>query len=140
MILLDSSILVAAIADDHRNHDSVTEALRRDEETLVYDHSFLEAYRVLTFPNLERGGFARTGTHTVQSLRGISQYSRILSLTADDRLQGLTQFAARNVISARIYDAMIGHAGIVHGVRRIMTLNGKNFRSLFPALEIIEPV
>jgi predicted nucleic acid-binding protein len=140
MILLDSSILVAAIADDHKNHEAVTRALEIDDETLVYDHSLLESYRVLTFPNLEQGGFARTGDDTVQSLLNISQHSRLLSLTADDRLKGLAVFAARNVISARIYDAMIGYAGLIHGARRIMTLNGKNFRSLFPELEIIEPL
>jgi predicted nucleic acid-binding protein len=139
MILLDSSILVAAIADDHKDHDAVTKALAVDAITLVYDHSLLEAYRVLTFPNLDRGGFARTPADAVQSLMDISNRSRLLSLTANDRMTGLALFAAQNVISARIYDAMIGYAGILHGAHRIMTLNGKNFRSLFPELAIIEP-
>jgi hypothetical protein len=139
VILLDSSILVASIAIGHVHHDYAKDHVPHYQQKLIYDHSLLEAFRVLTFPNLDRGGFAMPPEICVWALQQMLTDATLIGLSSDDRLRGLANFAAQNVISARIYDAMIGYAGISHGARRIITLNGKNFRSLFPALEIIEP-
>jgi predicted nucleic acid-binding protein len=137
--LLDSSILVAAIAGTHPRHFAVVDAVASQTPIMVYDHSFLEAYRVLTAPSLVHGGFNKPSMETVATLRSMCRAYRIISLTAVERLDALATFANQGVIAARIYDAMIGHAGILHGVQRIMTLNARNFRSLFPHMKIIEP-
>jgi predicted nucleic acid-binding protein len=138
-LLYDSSILVAAIAKDHPRHVACAEILQQSGAALVFDHSLLEAYRVLSAPNAKQGGFDLHPQDVVIALRHITRLHRYISLTTRERLDAMSVYAARNVISAHIYDAMIGYAGILHGARRIMTLNGKNFRSLFPELEIIEP-
>jgi predicted nucleic acid-binding protein len=138
--LLDSSVLVAALAKTHPNSAVISCALADIGAAVVFDHSFLEAYRVLTGQNVERGGFNKPPGETVLGLQRLTRAYRVIGLSPRERIDALSHFAGQNVISARIYDALIGYAGILHGAQRIMTLNGKNFRSLFPALEIIEPV
>jgi predicted nucleic acid-binding protein len=138
-LLYDSSMLIAAIAEDHPRHAICADMLRQSGVALIFDHSLLEAYRVLSAPNATRGGFNLHPQDVVVSLRHTTRLHRYISLTTRERLDVMSIYAARNVISARIYDAMIGYAGLLHGARRVMTLNGKNFRSLFPELEIIEP-
>ncbi len=138
-ILLDSSILVAAIAEIHPQHKPTLDAYNEGAAMMVYDHSLLEAYRVLTYPNVDRGGYNFSPAQTVAAVREITVSCTLVSLTATQRLDALTIFAAAGVVSARIYDAMIGHVGILHGARAIMTLNAKNFQSLFPQMKIIDP-
>jgi predicted nucleic acid-binding protein len=138
--LLDSSVLIAALAKTHPKSALISYALHDVGAAMVFDHSFLEAYRVLTGQNVDRGGFNKPPQETVLGLQRLTRAYRVIGLSPRERIDALSSFSARNVISARIYDAMIGYAGIMHGARRIMTLNGKNFRSLFPELEIIEPL
>jgi predicted nucleic acid-binding protein len=138
-VLLDSSVVVAAIAEDHPSHRVAVAAYNACDAMIIYDHSLLEIYRVLTFPNLLRGGFGFMPDVAIDGLKEIITKTVLISLTAEQRFDALQIYARSNVISSRIYDAMIGHAGILHGATAIMTLNARNFRSLFPTFNIIDP-
>jgi predicted nucleic acid-binding protein len=139
-VLIDSSILVALIADKHPKNTACHKAFKDDERYIFYDHSALEAYRVLTYPNVERGGYNLPAMNVAHTIQDMTQNMTVIGMSSTQRFDVLAKYSERKVISARIYDAMIGYAGIIHGAQRIMTLNGKNFRSLFPELAIIEPV
>jgi predicted nucleic acid-binding protein len=137
--LLDSSILVAAIAEAHPNHMPVVDMYNACGSRMVYDHSLFEAYRVLTFPNRERGGYDLAPLAAANSLKRIADNCMLIGLTPNEKQDALFVYASQGVISARIYDAMIGYAGVVHNADAIITLNARNFRSLFPKLKIIDP-
>jgi predicted nucleic acid-binding protein len=137
--LLDSSILVAAIAEAHPNHVSVVNIYNNCDSRMVYDHSLFEAYRVLTFPNRDRGGYDLSPLDAANSLKQIAENCLLVGLSPREKQDALFAYATQGVISARIYDAVIGFAGLSHGATEIITLNARNFRSLFPALTIIDP-
>jgi predicted nucleic acid-binding protein len=138
--LLDSNILVALIAKDHSRHEACWMAFESSDAFLLCDHSLFEAYKWLTFQNVERNGFGLGAEAAAEAIRSISNHCVIVSLSPAQRLEALSHFAGQGVISARIYDAMIGHTGIVNGATKIITLNSRHFRSLFPNMEIIEPL
>jgi predicted nucleic acid-binding protein len=137
--LIDSSVLIALIAEAHPHNARVIDFLTSVGKAIVYDHSIFETYRVLTYPNQERGGFEFDGAVAFTAIDDAIRHFRLVSLTADEKLKALLHYSTQGVISARIYDALIGFAGVTHGAKSIITLNARNFRSLFPTLKIIDP-
>jgi predicted nucleic acid-binding protein len=137
--LIDSSVLVALIAESHPQNSRVIKFLETVRKGIIYDHSIFETYRVLTYPNRERGGFEFDSVSACKAIEDAIRHFPLVGLTTTEKLQALFHYAGQRVISARMYDALIGFAGVTHGATEIITLNARNFRSLFPKLKIIDP-
>lgn len=128
------------LANEHQGH-AASIALFAPDLTHVYAmaaHSFAETYTTLT----------RTGPHAPYRFTPDEAWLGLASLRASVKLVGLTAaqsldaihgYAVRGGVGARLYDALIGEAAVVHGIGTIVTWNITHMAGLFPRLEVVTP-
>jgi predicted nucleic acid-binding protein len=62
-----------------------------------------------------------------------------LGLTPAQTFEATRRYAASGGIGARLYDALIGEAAVLHGIPDIVTWNTGHMRGLFPNLDVLTP-
>ena len=138
--LLDSNVLVAAVAEDHERHASslalVTAAW--SDRLAVAAHSYIEAFNTLTRRGA-RGRFQRSPDQAWAALSSIVAATRLVGLTPSQTIDGVRFYAAAGGVGARLYDHLIGRAAVVAGARAIVTWNTGHLRSLFPDVPVETP-
>lgn len=138
--LLDSNVLVAALAETHQHHAESMALLVNagSNRFCVAAHSYAEAFTTLT----RQGGaapFRRGPEEVVRALHSVAAATRLIGLTPAQTLEAVGSFAAAGGIGARIYDWLIGQAAVMAGVGAIITWNTGHMRSLFPRFIVLTP-
>lgn len=142
-ILLDTSILVAAMVEAHPAHEQGALWFRRvisgPDKGLVAAHSLAELYSVLTTLPVHPPILPSDAQRLVQ--RNIVEKLELISLSSEDYVQVIGQLAAMGIVGGATYDALILRAAENARVDLVVTLNEKDFRRVYPGLaeKIVAP-
>lgn len=138
--LLDSNVIVAGVAGEHSHHDrSLPVLMAADPKTFaVAGHSYAEAFNTLT----RKSGpapYAWTPARAWAVIDRVGAVTTLVGLTPAQTVDAVKRFAGAGGRGARVYDWLIGTAAVEAGIRRIITWNVTDLRTLFPHLEVIDP-
>ncbi len=142
-VLLDTSVLVAAMVEAHPHHELGFRCLRRvvqgEVNGMIAAHTLAELYAILTtLPVTPRISSADAVT-LIQ--RNVLTYLEVVSLEAHEYMQVLEQLADKGLIGGVTYDAIILQAAKKANVDWVITFNVKDFKRVFPDMvdKIIAP-
>jgi predicted nucleic acid-binding protein len=138
--LLDSNVLVAALAPAHQHHapSLALLAARGSEEFAIAAHSYAEAYSTLTRGG-RRGPFGFSPAEALGALESVRAVTMLVGLTAAQTFEAMRDYARTGGLGARLYDRLIGEAAVAHGIGVIVTWNIGDMRGLFQDLTVITP-
>ena len=133
-VLFDTSVLVAAMVEDHPQHDRCFHWLQRakkgEVEFLVAAHSLAELFAVLSSwpsrPRLSPSVAARLVRENVSS------GARVVALSATDYDAVVRDMAEKGLAGGVVYDALIARAARKADVDRLLTLNPRHFLRAWP--------
>ena len=142
-VLLDTSVLVAALVEPHPDHERalpwLTKAKTKSGETVISSHSIAELYAVLTTlpvsPKISSGLAWRLISESIEPRVSI------VSLTASEYLATVKHLSNLGLSGGVMYDALIVKAAQKGGVDRIVTFNTNDFKRIWPegASRVIAP-
>ena len=127
-VLLDTSVLRAALFENHQFHSRafpwLERAQRGDIDGLVASHSLAEFYAHIS-------GQPRPMLSTAHVLGLITEnilpIFEIVSLESDDYQFVLERLALANIRGGAVYDALIVYAGLKANADQIVSLNQRDF-------------
>ena len=128
--MLDTSVLVSAFVRRHPRHAVAIECLRQAGDLRIAAHSMAETFAVLTrLPTRPRitGGVARKLIRENLSSRG-----KLVALSPRDYDAALGRMCDLGLTGGAVYDALIVQAALKAEVIRFVTLNGSDFRRVWP--------
>lgn len=143
-VLLDTSVLTAALVKAHPAHVVAAAWLRRiqngDIVGFINAHALAELYSNLTRIPFEPR--IRANEIAMMYENDIRGQLEIVSLSGDDYLNVVDYLRQKGLTGGIIYDALHIFAGIKSGVDQILTFNSKHFRQIYPELadRVVEPV
>ena len=131
--LFDTSVLVAAFIESHDRHDEALARFRRagsgDSRLHLSSHSLAELFAVLTrLPLSPRISPDLARRMIRQNLRD----ARVISLEKRDYQRVIDRMADLQLAGGAIYDAIIVQAALKAGADRLLTLNSRDFRRIWP--------
>jgi predicted nucleic acid-binding protein len=133
-VFLDTSVLVAAVLEQHEAHERAFAALERvhegKDQGFISAHGLAEIYAVLTkLPP----PFRHSTEQAFLSLEeNVLKHFNIASLTAGDYVALLREAALAGIQGGTVYDAVALKAAAKSGAQRIFTLNLKHFQAVAP--------
>lgn len=141
LALLDSNVVIAAVVAAHQHH-APSAALLNDfapRTFAVAAHSYSEAYSGLT--RRSRGAlFEFDPGDALAALESVAAQCVLVGLTHGQTFEAIRDFASGGGIGPRLYDKLIGDAAVAGGLKCVVTWNVSHFASLFPQLEVVDPV
>lgn len=142
-VLFDTSVLVAAAVEGHPAHAAAFPWLQRVKDKMdvgvVAAHSLAELYAILTrlpvWPPISPAVAQEVITVNVL------ETCEVVALSAADYASLLGHLVDLKIPGGAVYDALILHAAWISGVDRVLTLNARDFRRVYPALadKVISP-
>lgn len=142
-ILFDTSVLVAAMVRTHPAHAVAVTWLQKSKSGthtgLVAAHSLAELYAVLTTlpvqPRISPAIAHRLIRHNVFNVL------EIVPLSGEDYRAVLERLTNQEIAGGVVYDALILQVALKAQADRVMTLNEKDFRRIYPDLadRIVSP-
>jgi predicted nucleic acid-binding protein len=133
-VLLDTSVLTAALVESHpmhgRAHPWLDRAIGGDFACVVAAHSLAELYHVLTAYPVRPRIAPEVARQLIQE--NVAKSATIIALTAADYAAVIQHAAMLNLAGGVIYDALILRAAERAGVDRVLTFNVNDFRRLWP--------
>lgn len=142
-VLLDTSVLVAAMVEAHPEHERALPWLqraRRGEITaIVAAHTLAELYSILTSLPVKPTISPPTAWHLVR--KNILDTLEVVALSKDDYRAILEHLAEIAIAGGATYDALIAYAAWKAEVDQLVTFNEKDFRRVYPAFseQIVAP-
>ena len=142
-VLLDTSVLVAAVIEAHPMHRVALPWLQRakakSDSGLVAAHSIAELYSVLTKLPLRPRIAPSVAVEVIE--RDVLDILEVVPLSGDDYRAVINRLAQMGITGGAIYDALIVHAARAAGAEQIVTLNQTDFQRIAPDLSgrIIAP-
>ena len=135
--LLDTSILIAASVQSHKNHipalDWLKKAKANEIEAFVSSHSILETYSVLTrAPFQPRITPEQAGNIITTNILPIV---KLVSISENDYIQLIMDLSNNHLAGGVVYDGLILYAAHKHSISHILTSNKKDFERLANELE-----
>jgi predicted nucleic acid-binding protein len=140
LALLDSNVIVAAVAAEHDDHLPSIALFERFpvKSFAVAAHSFAESYVTLTKRG-SRAPFAWDATDAWAALETVASATQLVGLSPAAGLDGVRLYASQSNIGARIYDWLIGQSAVIARIPAIVTWNVSHMTALFPALDVQTP-
>lgn len=129
----DTSVLIAAFAEDHRQHEASLDALVRIRKGSGFcgAHSLAEFYSVATrLPGKHR----LSADQILLCFADLRERMAIVSLTADEYFEAMKDAAARGISGGLIYDLLLARCAVKAGAEIIYTWNVKHFEQLGPEI------
>lgn len=142
-ILLDTSILVAAMVEAHPAHEQGLSWLKRVasgmDKGIVAAHSLAELYAILTTLPVHPPILPSDAQQLIK--HNIVERLEIVSLSAQDYIQTIEHLAALGIVGGVTYDALILRTAVNAHVDLVVTLNPKDFQRVYPDLadKIVAP-
>jgi predicted nucleic acid-binding protein len=133
-VLLDTSVLIAAVVAQHDSHGRAFPVLDRvqdgKDEGVVAAHSLAEMYAILTkLPP----PFRHSPEQALLSIEeNVLEYFKISSLTGSDYAALLREAALAGIQGGTIYDALLLASARKANPDRIYTLNLNHFLAVAP--------
>jgi predicted nucleic acid-binding protein len=135
-VLLDTSILVAAVVEAHPMHSVALPWLQRaqakSDAGLVAAHSVAELYAVLTTLPLRPRIAPSIAVQVIE--RDVLDILEVIPLSGDDYRAVIKSLSEMGIGGGVTYDALIVHAAIKAGAEQIVTLNQADFQRIAPDL------
>ena len=134
-VLFDTSVLVAAIVENHERHDDALPWLQRVQEGAlsgrISAHSLAEIYAVLTAMPLPIRLSCDVAWQLIATnvLAGFD----VVDLTPEDYRTLLTAAAQQEIRGGAVYDAIIARAAEKSEADQLLTLNPDDFRRVWPS-------
>lgn len=126
-VLFDTSVLVAAMATKHPDHDVALPWLVRASQGEISSymscHTLAETYSVLT----RHPDWNIPPAKCQQSLLALQGYLKVIALDADDYNLVVSQLVQLNLTGGSIYDALHAQAARKENVDMLLTFNSKHF-------------
>jgi predicted nucleic acid-binding protein len=135
-ILLDTSVLVAAMVEGHPAHGVALPWLQRIREQpetgLVAAHSVAELYAVLTTLPIH----PRISPAMAQRLirQNVLESCEIVPLSEEDYVAVIDHLSESGIAGGATYDALILYAALRADADRVLTLNPRDFQRIRPDL------
>jgi predicted nucleic acid-binding protein len=133
-VLLDTSVLVAALVEPHPEHQRalpwLTKGKSRTTELVISSHSIAELYAVLsTLPVSPRisPGLAWRLIH-----ESVEPRVSIVLLSSADYLATIKHMSDMGLSGGAVYDGLIVKAAQKSGAARIVTINMNDFKRVWP--------
>ncbi len=141
-VLLDTSVLVAAMIRGHGEHERCLPWLAENEGSpslVVAAHSVAELHAVLTRLPLQPRLSPVKAWHLID--RNVKGRAKLVALTAAEQLDVVKRLADWNVAGGATYDALIARCAEKAGVDQLVTLNPRDFKRAWPpiAARVVEP-
>ncbi len=135
-VLLDTSVLVAAIHEGHSEHDRALPWLQQVQEGpdtgVVASHTLAELYAVLTTLPLPPRVSPATARELIRE--NVLAHFEVVALDKEDYVAVLSHLSEAGLSGGTIYDALLLHAAKKAGADRVLTLNESHFKRVFPEL------
>lgn len=135
-VLLDTSVLVAAVVEAHPMHSVALPWLQRAkaqlDEGLVAAHSIAELYAVLTKLPLRPRIVPSVAVEVIE--RDALDILEVVPLSGDDYRAVIKQLAEMGLTGGVTCDALIVRAAQKAGAEKIVTLNPADFARIAPDL------
>jgi predicted nucleic acid-binding protein len=142
-VLLDTSVLVAALVEPHPEHQRalawLTKGRSRATELVISSHTLAELYAVLSklpvSPKITPGLAWRLIHESVEPMVSL------VPLSSSDYLATIKYMSDLGLSGGAVYDALIVKAAQKSGAARIVTLNTVDFKRIWPegAERIVAP-
>lgn len=135
-ILLDTSVLVAAMIEAHPAHALALPWLQRVRDRvdigLVATHSLAELYAILTTLPIK----PRISPVVAQQLikRNVLDVCEVVSLSGKDYATVIDRLSDLGITGGATYDVLIMHAASKAKADQVVTLNEQDFRRVHPDL------
>ena len=142
-ILLDTSVLVAAMVETHPAHPLAFSWLQQlisgAHIGFVAAHSIAELYAVLTTLPVHPRVSPAAAQQLIQ--RNILDVCQVVSLSDTDYAAIIRHLSEQGIVGGVTYDALIVYAALKVKIDRLITLNAKDFRRIYPdyAEKIVVP-
>jgi predicted nucleic acid-binding protein len=142
-VLIDTSVLIAGMLSDHRQHSHAQPWLARAKagafEAVVSGHSVAELYAVLTrLPRTPR----ITPAEAWQLIQTNVASQTVVTLSAHDYVKMIEELVQVSVVGGAVYDAVIAKAAELANVDHLLTFNVSHFQRAWPsgASRVVSPM
>lgn len=135
-VLLDTSVLVAAMVEAHPVHMGALPWLQRVKDGtdigFVAAHSIAELYAILTTLPVQ----PRIAPDIARRLirKNVFESCEVVPLSVEDYAAVIEHLCGSGIVGGVTYDALILYSATKVGVDRVITLNEKDFRRAYPEL------
>lgn len=133
-ILLDTSVLVAAMVEAHPAHERALPWLQRvKSETdvgFVAAHSIAELYAILSILPVQPRISSVTANQLIR--QNVLDICKVVSLSVQDYTRIIKHLSESNIIGGVTYDAIILYTAFKTEIDRIVTLNKNDFVRIYP--------
>ena len=142
-VLLDTSVLVAAMVESHPSHAIALPRLQNikagTDTGIVAAHSLAERYAILTRLPVRPRISPAVAQQLIQ--QNVVNTCEVVFLSDKDYIAVIDHLSSLGVTGGATYDALILHAAVIANVDQIVTLNEKDFRRVYPSLsdKIVSP-
>lgn len=140
LILLDTNVIVAALAEAHEHHTPSLALFDVDAPwtIAVAAHCYAESYSTLTRRG-ERAPFQWSPAEAWAALESVAAVTRLVGLSPAQSFDAVRSFAAAGHIGARLYDHLIARAAQSAGAEMLVTWNVGHFEGVIDGLEVRTP-
>jgi predicted nucleic acid-binding protein len=142
LYLLDTNILIRWLRREVADHSMVSAAIeqlaRQNAVPCFTSQNLGELWNVLTRP-ADRNGYGLSPSQADQSVQVLERDVYMLPDTPDVHFVWRRLLVAHGVCGAQVHDTRLVAAMLVHGVRRILTLNPRDF-ARFDDILVIHPL
>lgn len=133
-ILLDTSVLIAAMVESHPAHIRALPWLQRikagTDTGFVAAHSLAELYAILSILPVQPRISSATAHRLIK--RDVLDICQVISLSVQDYVAIIDHLSKSNIVGGVIYDAVILYSAFKVEIDRILTLNKKDFFRIYP--------
>ncbi len=133
-ILLDTSVLIAAMVEAHPNHDRALMWLKRarqdDISAYIAAHTLAELYAVLTRLPVQPRISSATALQLIQE--NVVSVFEIIASDGDEYKTLLVHLAQQGITGGATYDALIAHTAYRIRVDHLITFNERDFKAVYP--------
>lgn len=130
--LLDTNVVVAAMVSTHTKHEIAARAWEeaRRGEACICAHSLAEVWATLTRLPIRPPISAAQASTLIEER--VMPTTTTLTLDPGVYKAALTRVTRLGMKGGIIHDAVILECGLGHQIDRVVTLNGRHFRRLWP--------
>lgn len=142
-ILLDTSVLVAAMVEAHPAHERALPWLQRARDAenvgLVAAHSLAELYAILTTLPVQPRISSAVAHQLIE--HNVLDMFQVVSLSDQDYATIIEHLSDLGIVGGATYDALILCAALKAEADQVITLNERDFRRVYPDIadRIISP-
>ena len=133
-VFLDTSVIVAALVEDHPHHAQATALLlaaqKKTDQVFISGHSLAEAYAVLTRTPFSPRIYPAEAWQLLEE--SILAHVQVVALNPAEYRQVIQACSINGWIGGAVYDALHIHAAQTAVCERLYTFNLGEFRMLAP--------